>query len=111
MKLTGRLLILAGLLCLPAGPTLAIDADRALLDRQLKNMPSDVVALAVRELKCPKWLIMEIVDEATDHRVQHALIHLRCDTLATDMVELHRKYAQSPEALRALKTAGGVGLR
>jgi hypothetical protein len=110
LKLTGRLLILAGLLCLPAGPTLAIDADRSLLDGQLKNMPSDVVALAVRALKCRKWSIMEIADEATDRRVQHALDHLRCDSLATDMVSLRRKYAQSPPALQALKTAGDIGL-
>jgi hypothetical protein len=108
--MTGRLLILAGLLCLPAGPTLAIDADRALLDGQLKNMPSDVVALADRELKCRKWSIIEIADEATDHRVQHALTDLRCDSLASDMVSLRRKYAQSPQALQALKTAGDVGL-
>jgi hypothetical protein len=110
LKLTDRLLILAGLLCLPAGPTLAIDTDRALLDRQLKNMPSDVVALADRELKCRKWSIVEIADEVTDHRVQHALTHLRCDSLATDMVSLRRKYAQSAQVLRALKTVGDVGL-
>jgi hypothetical protein len=102
MKPIGRLAILAGLLCLLAGPTLATDADRALLDGQLKNMPLDVAALADRELQCRGWLATQITDEATDHRLQHALTRLRCDALAADMVVLRHKYAHSLQALRVL---------
>lgn len=109
MKPTFHLLLLAGLLYLLAGSTLAMGADRALLDDQLKNMPPDVVSLAERELACRGWLNTAIIDAATDYRVQHALIHLRCDMLAVDTVTLRRKYEQSPSTLRALDTAGDTG--
>jgi hypothetical protein len=107
MKPIGHAL-LAGLLCLLAGPALATDADRALLDGQLRNMPLDVATLADRERQCRGWLATQITDGATDHRVQHALTHLRCDALAAEVVVLRHKYAQSPQALRALDTAGDI---
>jgi hypothetical protein len=78
MKPLAHLAIAVGLLLL-AGPTLATDADRTLLDGQLKNMPLDVAALADRELQCRDWLATQNTDEATDHKVQHALARLRCD--------------------------------
>jgi hypothetical protein len=102
MKPIGHWAILAGLLCLLAGPTFATDVDRALVDGQLKNMPLDVAAFVDRELQCRGWLATQITDEATDYRVQHALARLRCDALAADMVVLRHKYAQSPQALRVL---------
>ena len=110
MKPIGHLAILAGLLCLLAGPTLATDGDRTELDGQLKNLPPDVVTLVDRGRQCRAWLATEIADQATDYRVQHALIRLRCDALAADLVDLRHKYAQSPQALRGLDSAGDIGI-
>jgi hypothetical protein len=109
MKPTSHLPILAGLLCLFAGPTLATGADRAQLDGQLKNAPTDVVALAKRELECQRWSSVEISNEATDAMVARALSHLKCGSLDAEMVALRRKYVQSPPVLRNLDTAGGIG--
>ena len=107
-----RLPMLAGLLCLLAGPAFAIDDDSAprLLDSQLKNMPADVVALAEREFSCRRASKSEITDQATDDSNQLAVIHHQCDTLIIDMAALRLKYAHSPAQLRVLDVVGSVGL-
>lgn len=108
---------LVGLLCLLAAPALATDiatstatgAERAPIDGQLESLPPDVAAVAARERQCRGWLATEITDQATDYRVEQALLRLRCDALASDLVVLRHKYAQSPQDLRALDTAGDLG--
>jgi hypothetical protein len=105
MKSINPLPILAGLLCVLAGPTLATNAGRAPIEGQLTNAPMEVVALAKRELECRRWSTVEISDEATDATVARALDSLHCDSLDAEVVALRRKYAQSPPALRALDFA------
>jgi hypothetical protein len=109
-KPAAYLAILGGLLSLLAGSTLAIRADRSLLDEQFKTTPPDVVALTRRNVECQEWLNFGVIDEATDRRAQDALLHLRCDVLAVDLARLRRRYAQSPTALQALDTAEDIGL-
>lgn len=105
-KMAVYLVILAGLLSLLAGSMFAIRADhRALLDGRLDDMPPDIVALVRRNIECRQWLAFTVVDEATDRRVQDAVLHLRCDTLTADLERMRRKYAQTPQALRALGAA------
>lgn len=105
------LAILAGLLSLLAGSMFAIHADhRALPDGQSGNVPPDIVALARRNFECRQWLNFAVVDEATDRGVQDAALHLRCDTLTADLGRMRRKYAQTPQALRALDAAQDSGL-
>jgi hypothetical protein len=65
-------------------------------------MPPDVAALAWRDVQCREWSNVAITDAATDYRVEHALVRLKCDRLAADIVALRRKYMQSPPALEAL---------
>ena len=107
-----RLAMLAGLLCLLAGPAFAIDDDPAqrLPDSLLKNMPADVVAVAGREFSCHRWSKLEITNQATDDSSQAALSHHQCDTLIIDMAALRLKYAHSPAELRVLDAIGSVGL-
>ena len=102
-----RLPMLAVFLCLLAGPALAVDDDRAPrpLDGQLKNMPDDVVALVEREFSCHRSSKLEITDQATDDRSQHAFIHHQCDSLTIDMAALRLKYAYSPAELQVLDAA------
>lgn len=73
-------------------------------------MPPDIVALVRRNIECRQWLAFAVVDEATDHSVQDAVLHLRCDTLTADLGRMRRKYAQTPQALRALDAAQDNGL-
>src|SRR6185437_12485892 len=105
------LAILAGLLSLLAGSMFAIRTDhRALLDGRLDNMPSDIGALARRNIECRQWLAFTVVDEVTDRRVQDAVLHLRCDTLTADLGRMRRKYVQWPKALEAINAAQDSGL-
>lgn len=108
MKSISRLPILAGLLCVLAGPTLATNADDASIDGQLKNAPTEVVALAERELECRHWSNVEISDQTTDAMVAHALSDLNCTSLDAEAVALRRKYVQSPPALRALDAVDSI---
>jgi len=118
MKPVFKPAILAGLLCLLAGPVLgggpvpATNHGRApsLPESQLKIIPADVEALIERRSTCDRWSNMEIIDEAIDNRVQHALSHLKCNALAIDVAALRLKYAQSPNVLWARDSAGGIGL-
>jgi hypothetical protein len=70
------------------------------------SMPSDVLALAWRDVQCRDWSNMAITDAATDYRVEQALYRLRCDRLAAEMKTLRRKYGQSPTALDAAPNIG-----
>jgi hypothetical protein len=97
--------MLAGLLCLLAGPAFA----QRLPDSQLKNMPADVVTLAEREFSCHRASKLEITDQMTDDGSQLALIRHQCDTLIIDMAALRLKYAHSPAELQVLEAAGSVG--
>jgi hypothetical protein len=108
MKSISHLPILAGLLCVLAGPTLATNTDPAQIEGQLKSAPTEVVALAKRELECRRWSNVEISDEATDAMVARALSDLNCTSLDAEVVALRRKYAQSPPALRALDTVDSI---
>jgi hypothetical protein len=102
MKPTHALSGLAGLLCLRACPDVAAIADGP-------AVPSDVTAIADRQIQCRKWRTLEITDEATDRAAELALTRLRCDTLATDMSILRNKYSQSPATLHVLNVAGNTG--
>jgi hypothetical protein len=105
MKSSNSLPILAGLLYVIAGPTVAMSADSAQIEGQLKNAPTEVVALAERGLECQQWSTVEVSDEATDAAVTRALDDLHCDSLDAEVVALRRKYVQSPPTLRALDAA------
>ena len=76
---------------------------------QLGTAPADVVALAGREVACKHWLSVEITDQESDSRVEHALSHLRCDALAADAAALRTKYGQSDSTLKALDAARALG--
>jgi hypothetical protein len=105
------LAILAGLLSLLGGSVLAVRVDRrALLDDRLDNMPPDIVAWTRRNIECRKWLNFAVADEATDRRVEDAVLHLRCDVLAVDLQRMRRKYVQWPKALEAINAAQESGL-
>jgi hypothetical protein len=108
MKSISHLPILAGLLCVFAGPTLATNADRPPIEDQLKNAPTEIMALAKRGLECRRWLNVEISDAATDAMVARALDNLHCDSLDAEEVALRQKFAQSPPALRALDTVRDI---
>jgi hypothetical protein len=103
-----RLSVLAGLLCVLAGPAFAIDDNVVArpLDSRLKGTPADIAALAERESSCSRWAKLEISNEATDARSQRAFVYHRCDTLTVDMAALRLKYAQSPADLQDLDAAG-----
>ena len=107
-----RLPMLAGLLCLLAGPAFAIDDDRAqrLPDSLLKNMSADVVAFVERKFSCDRSSDIVVTDQATDDRSQYGFIHYQCDTLTIDMAALRLKYAHSPAELQVLDAAGSSGL-
>lgn len=105
------LAILVGLLSLLGGSVLAVRIDRrALLDDRLDNMPPDIVAWTRRNIECRKWLNFAVADEATDRRVEDAVLHLRYDVLAVDLQRMRRKYVQWPEALEAINAAQESGL-
>jgi hypothetical protein len=74
-----------------------------------RTYPPAVVVLARSGVECRQWSNVAIIDEATDHRAQDTLVHLRCDTLAVDTGRLRHKYARSPKALQVLDTAGDAG--
>lgn len=93
------------LLCLLACPALA--ADPVIADGP--PMPSDVTAIADRQIQCREWTRLEITDEGTDRAAELALTRLRCDRLATDMSILRNRYSQSPAMLHALDVAGTTG--
>jgi hypothetical protein len=105
MKSISSLPILASLLYVLAGPTLAMSADSAPIEDPLKSTPPEVVALAKRGLECRNWSTVEISGEATDTTVSRAFDDLHCDSLDAEVVALRRKYAQSPPTLRALNSA------
>jgi hypothetical protein len=76
-------------------------------------MPSDVTAVADRQIQCWEWMTLEITDEGTDRAAELALTRLRCDRLAADMTSLrnkYSKYSQSPATLHAFDVAGISGL-
>ena len=105
MKPTHALSGLACLLCLLACPAFAADAVIA----DGPPMPSDVTAIADRQIQCREWTKLEITDEGTDRAAELALTRLRCDTLAVDMSILRNKYSQSPATLHVLDVAGTTG--
>ena len=105
MKPTHALSGLACLLCLLACPAFAADAVIA----DGPPMPSDVTAIADRQIQCRAWTRLEITDEGTDRAAELALTRLRCDRLATDMSILRNRYSQSPAMLHALDVAGTTG--
>ncbi len=103
MRSFRRSLLLGGLGCLLAWPL------SAAANEPLRAAPADVVALAGREVGCRHWLNVDITDQESDARVEQALSHLRCDSLAAEMATLRRKYAQSKSALEALDAARDLG--
>jgi hypothetical protein len=109
MKSICHSLLLAGFGCLLAAPTLAHADEQHRSSEQLRAAPADVVALAGREVACKQWLSVEITDQESDARVEHALSHLRCDSLAADAAALRTKYGQSESALKALDAARALG--
>jgi hypothetical protein len=109
MRSVSLSLVLAGFGCLLAWPTLVVANDQTLSKDQLSGAPPDVIALAGREVACRHWLNVEITDQESDALVEHALGHLRCDSLPAEMVTLRRKYAQSKSVLKALDTARDLG--
>ncbi|SKA27435.1 hypothetical protein SAMN02745126_04650 [Enhydrobacter aerosaccus] len=109
MRSIARSFLLVCFIALLVGPSWAIDKEAASLPKSLHNAPPDIVALAGREAACRRWLTAEVTDEASDTRIEHALSHLRCDSLAMEATVLQRKYAQSDSALKALVTARSLG--
>ena len=107
MKLTRTLPGLAGLLGLLAFSAYA--ADVVIADRPPESMPSDVSAIADRQIQCREWMTLEISNERTDRAADLALTRLGCDSLAADMRTLRNKYSQSPATLHALDVAGTSG--
>ena len=106
MKPTHALSGLAGLLCLLTCSAVAADA---VIAGPLESIPSDVSAIADRQIQCREWTKLEITDEGTDRAAELALTRLRCDTLAADMRILRNKYSQSSATLHAIDVAGTIG--
>ena len=77
---------------------------RALLDCRLRITCGRVSSPWSRRniIGCRQWMAFRRVGEATDHRVQDAILHLRCDTLTADLGRMRREYVQWPKALEAI---------
>ena len=106
MKPTHTLPGHACVLCLLASSAFAADV---VIAGPLESIPSDVSAIADRQIQCREWMMLEITNEGTDTAAELALTRLRCDSLAADMSALRNKYSQSSATLHAIDVAGTIG--
>lgn len=101
MKTLRHPLLLASLCCLLTLSAQAAEKDLA--------VPADVTALTDRAAACQHWAGIEITDQSDDALVEDELTHLKCDSLAADVVKLQHKYAGSETALKAIEAVSVLG--
>jgi hypothetical protein len=97
-----RLLLLAGIGCLLACPTLLSAKEPPAATGAATGVPSEIVALGQRKAQCRRLMNVEITDEASDARVEKGLSRLRCDAVTADLASLRHKYQRSEAAQKAL---------
>lgn len=78
------------------------DMGQVVLQDLLRDSPADVVELARRVDGCRSLSAEDVTDEASDARVERAIVILRCDELVEDTATLRRKYVQLERTVRAI---------